>query len=63
MFTEADGTFEFKFVRPTTQIIQAGPFYGRDTDSPADGKTVTLKEGQVVENVKLVVAKKNDPQP
>jgi len=61
MFTKADGTFEFKFVRPTEQLIQAGPLYGRDTDLPAYSKTVTLKEGQVVENFKLVVAEEPAP--
>ncbi len=63
--TKADGTFELKFIRPTEQFIQAAPFYLNASDGPADStKTLTLKDGQVVDNVKLVVVEeKEGPQP
>ncbi len=53
--TKADGTFELKFVRPAEQLIQVAPFwlYGKDAP-PYTSRKLTLKEGQVVENVTLV---------
>ncbi len=53
--TKEDGTFELKFVRPAEQHIQAYPLliYGKDPPKSST-TTLTLKEGQVVENVKLI---------
>ena len=49
---EADGTFELKFVRPAAQMVQVAPFWLSGGDAPVDtSKTLTLKGGQVVENL------------
>ena len=53
----SDGTFELRFVRPAEQWVQVAPFWLNGRDAPADSsRTLTLKEGQVVENVTLVAA-------
>jgi hypothetical protein len=55
--TKEDGTFELKFVRPADQHIQVAPFWLHAKDAPENSmKTLTLKEGQVVENVKLIAS-------
>jgi RNA polymerase sigma factor (sigma-70 family) len=55
--TKADGTFELKFVRPAEQWVQVAPFWLHGSDAPADtSRTITLKAGQVVEDVTLTAA-------
>ena len=58
--TKADGTFELRFVRAGEQHIQVAPFWLLDDDEPQTGlsKTVQLKEGQVLDDVKLIAAEK-----
>jgi RNA polymerase sigma factor (sigma-70 family) len=52
--TKADGTFELRFVRAAEQMIQVAPFWLRGVSAPGDtSQTLTLTEGQVVENVTL----------
>ncbi|MFL5327503.1 MAG: carboxypeptidase regulatory-like domain-containing protein [Gemmataceae bacterium] len=47
--TKSDGTFELKFIRPTSQWIQVAPFWLIGSDAPPESsRTLTLKEGEVV---------------
>ncbi|MBN9518437.1 sigma-70 family RNA polymerase sigma factor [bacterium] len=55
--TKADGTFELRFVRPGEQWVQVAPFWLSGADAPpGTSRTLTLRAGQVVENVGLVAA-------
>ena len=45
--SKKDGTFELKFLRPTDQLIQAGPSF-------QEAKQLRLAEGQVVHGIELV---------
>ncbi len=55
--TKADGTFELRFVRAGKQHIQVDRF---SPDQPLEGtsKTVQLKEGHTLDDVKLIAAEK-----
>ena len=56
--TNADGTFELKFVRPGDQLIQSAPFWGRAEDAPAAStKRVTVEAGQTLSDVRLTSEK------
>ncbi len=55
--TKADGTFELRFVRPGEQWVQVAPHWLNGADAPpGTSRTLTLRAGQVVENVELVAA-------
>jgi hypothetical protein len=55
--TKEDGTFALKFVRPAEQWVQVAPFWLLGSEAPPNSsKTLTLSEGQVVEDVTLVAA-------
>jgi beta-lactamase regulating signal transducer with metallopeptidase domain/protocatechuate 3,4-dioxygenase beta subunit len=52
--TDKDGNFALKYVRPGQQIIQVAPFWLTPAEAPVgSSQTVTLIEGQVLENVSL----------
>jgi beta-lactamase regulating signal transducer with metallopeptidase domain/protocatechuate 3,4-dioxygenase beta subunit/5-hydroxyisourate hydrolase-like protein (transthyretin family) len=52
--TGKDGTFELKFVRPGKQLIQVAPFWLSPSEAPGgSSKTVTLTEGQTLDDVNL----------
>jgi hypothetical protein len=53
--TDKNGDFILQFVRPGLQSIQAAPFWLRPTEAPSgSSQTITLKEGEIVEGVRLV---------
>lgn len=60
--TNADGTFELKFIRPGEHYIQVEPFWLNASDAP-EGTTVlvNLAPGEVVENIELKVAGSSQP--
>lgn len=64
--TNDDGEFELRFVRPGEQYIQVAPFWLRAEEAPeGTSQKVTVKSGETVEGVKLVVEtpKPSEPLP
>lgn len=60
--TNADGTFELKFIRPGERYVQVEPFW-LDAAAAPEGTTafVELAPGEVVENIELKVADSSQP--
>ncbi len=54
--TQADGTFELKFVRPGKHYVQAHPFWLNAAEAPEGTKTIEVKAGDVLEDIELQVS-------
>jgi protocatechuate 3,4-dioxygenase beta subunit len=58
--TDKNGNFALKYVRPGDELIQVAPFFLRPSEAPAGStQAVTLKEGQILEGVKLTATPTN----
>ncbi|MFA6240128.1 MAG: carboxypeptidase regulatory-like domain-containing protein [Candidatus Hydrogenedentales bacterium] len=54
--TDDKGVFELRFVRPGEQYIQVAPFWLSADEAPeGTSQTVTVKPGETIEGIKLVV--------
>jgi protocatechuate 3,4-dioxygenase beta subunit len=58
--TDADGTYELKFIRPGQQYVQIAPFWGDARQAPeGTSRTLTLSEGEVKDGVEFQVTGRN----